>query len=192
MQSLRARGLAVPDVSLESPAPDPRSRSGDAWLVKPFASGGGHRVRIWRRGTRVPRGCYVQEFIDGSPGSILFVAARGRAVPLGVTRQLIGDGAFGASGYRYCGNILVAGGEDDAVADAASALADAVAAEVALSGVNGIDFMARDGIPHALESNPRGCAPMERDERSFCRCGFCASAPPYLFGALPSFGLARA
>ena len=36
-----------------------------------------------------------------------FVAAKGHAVPIGLSWQMIGDGAFGASGYRYCGNILV-------------------------------------------------------------------------------------
>ena len=44
----------------------------------------------------LPRGCYLQEFIEGRPGSVVFVAAGGRAVPLGVSRQLVGDPAFGA------------------------------------------------------------------------------------------------
>ena len=120
------------------------------------------------------------------------MAARGRAVPLGVTRQLIGDEAFGASGYRYCGNILVAHGEDDAVADAASALADAVAAEFVLSGVNGIDFIARDDVPHAVEANPRWCAPMELVERAYGLSVFGAHAAACRDGALPDFDLSRA
>src|SRR5216110_553778 len=53
------------------------------------------------------------------------VAARaGRAVPVGVSRQLVGEHAFGAAGYRYCGNILAAAGDaqfarDEALVDAA-------------------------------------------------------------------------
>jgi predicted ATP-grasp superfamily ATP-dependent carboligase len=48
----------------------------------------------------VPRRGYVQERIDGVPGSVVFVAALGRAVVLGVSRQLVGEAAFGAAGYR--------------------------------------------------------------------------------------------
>ena len=82
------------------------SRRSKEWLVKPFRSGGGHGVRRWTPDTPVLPGFYAQERIDGVPASIVFVAARGRAVPLGISRQLIGDAAFGASGYRYCGNVL--------------------------------------------------------------------------------------
>ena len=81
-----------------------RLRSND-WLLKPLSSGGGHGIRPWRR-TTVPKGCYLQQRIDGRPGSVVFVAADGRAVPLGVSRQLIGDQRFGAGGVRYCGSIL--------------------------------------------------------------------------------------
>ena len=82
------------------------------WLVKPLSSGGGRRVRRWRPGTRLPRGCYLQEFIEGTPGSVVFAAAGGRSVPLGISRQLVGDRAFGATGYQYCGSILMPHGDD--------------------------------------------------------------------------------
>jgi uncharacterized protein len=78
----------------------------DRWLLKPIASGGGHGIREWAHGAPVPGGWYEQPFIEGDPGSIVFVAAGGTAVPLGVTRQLVGDAAFGADGFRYCGSIL--------------------------------------------------------------------------------------
>src|SRR5438045_1223713 len=82
----------------------------------------------------------------------------GRAVPLGVFRQLIGEEPFGASGYRYCGNILAAAGEDDAVAERACAVAGAVCEAFGLVGVNGIDFVEKGGVPHAIEVNPRWSA----------------------------------
>src|SRR5687767_1606918 len=72
------------------------------WLLKPRASGGGHGIRSWEPGDVVPKGSYVQPFVDGVPGSVAFVAAHGKAVPIGLTRQLIGDPAFGAAGFRYC------------------------------------------------------------------------------------------
>ena len=45
------------------------------WLLKPRASGGGHGIRWWQPGEPVPRGTYVQRFVDGVAGSIVFVAA---------------------------------------------------------------------------------------------------------------------
>ena len=62
-----------------------RTDSVDEWLVKPLASGGGQRIRRWRRGEALPRGCYLQELINGGPGSVVFVAAGGRA---GTARHL--------------------------------------------------------------------------------------------------------
>ncbi len=188
-QTLRRRGCAAPDVHDESRILRPESPHHRAWLVKPRASGGGHRVRLWRRGARVPRGCYLQEFVEGTPGSVVFVAAGGRAVPLGVSRQLIGEEPFGASGYQYCGNILGAASPGDA---AACALADAVCGEFGLVGVNGIDFVAKQGVPYAVEVNPRWCASMELVERAFGLSVFGAHAAACRDGVLPDFDLARA
>jgi predicted ATP-grasp superfamily ATP-dependent carboligase len=210
-QALRGRGCDVPDVCLTHAAPDPcvvsrlgrtsieprheiRPKPNATWLVKPLASGGGHRVRPWRRTALLPRGCYLQELVDGTPGSIVFAAAGGRAVPLGVSRQLVGDPAFGAAGYRYCGNILVpAGGADDgALVDRACALARAVAEEFGVVGVNGIDFIASDGLPYAIEVNPRWCASMELVERAYGLSVFGAHAAACANGVLPEFDLFRA
>jgi predicted ATP-grasp superfamily ATP-dependent carboligase len=192
-QALRRRGFAAPEVSVESGISNPESRSNQdiPWLVKPFASGGGHRVRRWRPGARVPRGCYRQAFVPGTPGSIVFVAAGGRFVTLGVFRQLIGEEAFGVSGYRYCGNILPAEHEDGVFHDA-RALAGAVCEEFDLVGVNGIDFVAKDGVPYAIEVNPRWCASMELVERRDGLSVFGAHAAACRDRVLPVFDLERA
>jgi len=157
------------------------------WLVKPLASGGGFGVRSWdsTRTRSVPHGCYVQERIAGTPGSIVFVSARGRAVPLGISRQLIGEDAFGATGYRYCGSILTAAA--DRLAQSAHALATAVAGEFGLVGVNGIDFVVREEIPYAVEVNPRWCASMELVERAYGLSVFGAHAAACEKGELPAF-----
>ena len=167
------------------------------WLVKPLASGGGHGVRPWPRGTRLPRGCYLQELVNGTPGSVAFVAAAGRAVPLGVSRQLVGEHAFGAAGYRYCGNILAAAGDaqfarDEALVAAACALAQAVAEELGVVGVNGIDFIARDGVPYAIEVNPRWSSSMELVERAYGLSVFGAHAAACEARTLPAFDLVSA
>jgi hypothetical protein len=214
MQALRRRGLAAPDVTMTSgvlstddtPTPGeelrPRpyamsSNEARGWLLKPLASGGGLRVRPWRRATRPPRGCYLQEFVDGTAGSVAFVAAGGRVVLLGVSRQLVGEHAFGARRYRYCGSILGPAGDpqfarDEALVEAASVLARAVAEEFGVVGVNGIDFIARDGIPCAIEVNPRWCTSMELVERAFGLSIFGAHASACTIGALPEFDFGRA
>jgi predicted ATP-grasp superfamily ATP-dependent carboligase len=136
----------------------------------------------------------LQELVEGTPGSVVFVASGGRAVPLGVSRQLVGDHAFGAAGYRYCGNILEASGDagDAALEDQACALARAVAEEFGLVGVNGVDFVARAGVPYAIEVNPRWSASMELVERAYGFSVFGAHAAACATGALPEFDLVRA
>jgi predicted ATP-grasp superfamily ATP-dependent carboligase len=183
---LRARGFATPAMWAANPG-----QSGGL-LLKPLRSGGGHGVRRWTSDARMPRGHYVQEIIDGTPGSIVFVAARGRAVPLGFSTQLVGEAAFGASGYRYCGNILLpfAGGDVDRVFTTACRLAQAVAEEFPLIGVNGIDFLARDDVPYAIEVNPRWSSSMELVERAYGISVFGVHAAACARGELPSFDLA--
>jgi predicted ATP-grasp superfamily ATP-dependent carboligase len=207
-EALRRRRMAVPAIRMSMAGRDVHDgragskrqahrRRGPRWLAKPLASGGGRGVRPWPSGTRPPRRVYLQELIDGTPGSVAFVAAGGRAVPLGVSRQLIGDAAFGASGYHYCGNILFASGDaafamDDATVELACGLAGAVAEEFGVVGVNGVDFVVRDGVPYGIEVNPRWCASMELVEHAYDLSVFWAHATACAVGALPEFDLARA
>ena len=138
--------------------------------------------------TSVPRRSYLQEFIDGPSGSVVFVAAGGRALPIGISKQLVGEAAFGAVGFQYCGNILAA---DSALIEAAGALAQAVVEEFGLVGANGIDFIARDGVLCAIEVNPRWCASMELVERAYGLPVFAAHASACTSGLLPDFNLQR-
>jgi uncharacterized protein len=188
--TLRRHGLAAPAVRV-----GPVARGN--WLVKPFASGGGHRVQRWRSGARLPRGRYLQQFLDGIPGSIVFVAARRRVVPLGVSRQLVGDGRFGAAGFRYCGSVLAPIGDPHFARGArmlqsASAIAAFVAREFDLVGINAIDFIARDGVVNPIEVNPRWSASVELVERVFGVSTFAAHAQACADGVLPRFDLRAA
>jgi hypothetical protein len=188
--TLRRHGIAAPAVRV---APAARGQ----WLVKPFASGGGHRVQRWRGGARLPRGRYLQQFLDGIPGSIVFVAARRRAVPLGMSRQLVGDGRFGAAGFRYCGSVLAPIGDlqferGARTLQSACAIAAFVAREFGLVGLNAIDFIARDGVVHPIEVNPRWSASMELVERAFGVGTFAAHAQACADGVLPRFALRAA
>jgi hypothetical protein len=202
----RRRGLAAPAVRL---ARDAALRDGDAvtdgerrgWLAKPRASGGGHGIApapaapMAAAGSR--RGWYLQERIDGTPASVVFVAAGESAVPLGISRQLVGEPAFGAEGYRYCGSILAAADDaqlahDRALLSGARALVAAVAEELGVVGVNGIDFIARGGVPYPIEVNPRYSASMELVERAYGVSVFGLHANACGAGVLPAFDLTRA
>jgi uncharacterized protein len=166
MRALRHRGFAVPLVRSSPPS----SPSPQGWLLKPRRSGGGHGITIWR-GHPVPRSWYLQERIAGVAGSITFVADGHRAVPLGISRQLIGEEAFGSQGFRYCGSLLSGSGRalfdrGEQVVERARDLAGALAEEFGLVGLNGLDFIARDGVPYPIEVNPRYSASMELIERA--------------------------
>ncbi|HEX6615811.1 MAG TPA: ATP-grasp domain-containing protein [Gemmatimonadales bacterium] len=166
MRALRTRGFTTPATRATAPSPD-----GRRWLLKPRRSGGGHGTMPWRPGLAAPRGAYWQERIRGVPGSIVFVADGRRAVPLGVSRQLVGERAFGARGFRYCGSLLAAGSaalfeRHDELHARAAALAGAVVEAFGLRGLNGVDFIARGGVPMPIEVNPRWSASMELVERA--------------------------
>ena len=160
-RALRAGGFPTPAVRATAPRVGTAKRG--RWLVKPLASGGGSGVAPWRGGP-LPRGSYLQQRVAGTPGSIVFAADGHRAVPLGVSCALAGDPAFGAGGFRYCGSMLV--GAEQPLFGHARRLAAAVTDAFGLVGVNGIDFVARGGVPYAVEVNPRYCASMELVERA--------------------------
>jgi uncharacterized protein len=189
----RGRALWGNDASVLRRVRDPAvvSRTGGAsnrWLVKPRASGGGRGIRWWSPGDPVPAGFHVQPFVHGEPGSIIFVANGHDLVPLGLTSQLVGEAAFGASGFRYCGNILAAGEH----AASAIRVARELTSEYGLVGVNCIDFIARDDIAVPVEVNPRWSASMELVERAYGVSVFGAHAAACTTRELPTFDLARA
>lgn len=162
---LRAAGHASPATR----AAAPRHPGAGAWLLKPRRSGGGSGVRPWVPGEPVPRTHVLQERLRGVAGSLVFLADGRRSAPLAVTRMLVGDGAFGARGFRYAGTL--AGGAallpaQDAVFSRAAAAAETLTRALGLVGLNGIDFIAARGEAHVLEVNPRWTAAVECLERA--------------------------
>jgi uncharacterized protein len=91
-------------------------------------------------------------------------------VVLGLSRQLVGDLRFGAPGFRYCGSMIGSRTtpvfpRQREIFETAAALAIEVTREFGLVGLNGIDFIARKGVPYPIEVNPRYSASMELLER---------------------------
>ena len=196
-RALAAREITTLAVRTTAPARPRRDPGvGGAWLLKPRRSGGGHGIERWREGMRVPRGWYLQQRARGVPGSIVFAADGRRVVPIGLSRILAGSRALGAGRFRYAGNILAARGdpqfaEDATLFDRASALAAAVTEAAGLVGVNGVDFVARRGVPYATEVNPRYTASMELVERAYGLSMFAVHVGACR-GELPQFDLAAA
>ncbi len=180
---IRAPRVVMPDQVASVPSDAGR------WMLKPRVSGGGHGVRLWNAGEAVTPGHYLQEFVEGVPGSVIFVAGGGRGVVLGITRQLVGDTAFGSAGFRYCGNIL---SDDRNQVRAATALVDALVSQFALAGVGSIDIVSNaDGL-RPVEVNPRWSASMELVERARGISMFALHADACVRGELPSFDISAA
>jgi predicted ATP-grasp superfamily ATP-dependent carboligase len=120
----------------------------------------------------VPKGSYLQEQIAGIPGSMIFAANGEDAVLLAISRQLVGDSRFGAQRFRYCGSLLGSAttpvfpyhGE---LLQTSAAMAREVSRKFGLLGLNGIDFIAHQGVPYPIEVNPRYSASMELLERAY-------------------------
>ena len=167
MRALRRQGFIAPGTRAKAPV---ARHAPGSWLLKPRRSGGGHGTRVWLRGEPVPATHYLQERIAGTPGSVVFAADGRRAVALGLSRQLVGDGRLGAHGFRYCGSLvgnagaLFARGAE--LLEAARAAVSALTADFGLLGLNGMDFIARGGVLYPIEINPRYSASMELIERA--------------------------
>jgi hypothetical protein len=161
-EAIRRTGGRVP-LTLR-PDQVPHAPAGLRWLRKPRRGGGGSGVREWKGGPPPGPQEVVQERIEGVLASVAFVADGQRAALLGMCRGLAGDPAFGARGHRYCGSVYPFAA-DPALYERLAEIADVVTAAFGLVGLNGIDFVLRDGEPYVLEVNPRYCASMELIER---------------------------
>jgi predicted ATP-grasp superfamily ATP-dependent carboligase len=179
---LRATGLDAPDVRL---SPEGLPRDG-TWMVKPVASGGGRLVQIlvetWRPCTEP---CYFQKRLRAPSYSALFIADRGAADLIGVTKQLVGSPG---SPFGYRGSVGP-WQPSDGLTCRLRAIGQTLSTSFALAGWFGVDFILHDGRPWPVEVNPRYVASTEVLElatgRSLvaehlraCGEGFAASRPP--------------
>jgi predicted ATP-grasp superfamily ATP-dependent carboligase len=142
-----------------------------SWLSKPRDSCGGGRIHLFHRqvspaperhagGER-----YFQQYVAGRPCGAVYVAARGGARLLGVTRQLTGAPWANARGFQYAGSIgplrLTANGDEQF-----RRLGERLAAEFHLTGLFGVDAIVAGETVRPLEVNPRYTASVEVLERA--------------------------
>jgi hypothetical protein len=186
--ALRAGGFLYPETVVAKPGltVDPYRR----WLWKPLRSGGGHGIRRWQGGPIPPEGV-LQEQLLGLVGSMAFVANGQQAILLGLTEQLVGRRVFGASGFRYCGNLLPPRLPPDqlmVLAQEAQALATYLTEAFGLQGLNGLDFIWSAGRLWTIEVNPRPSASLELIDLAYGVRVFEAHVRAFT-GQLPNFNL---
>lgn len=186
---LRAAGFSAPDTFFhgESGA----GLSGRRWLSKPLLSGGGHGIRF-ADAAAAEETTMIQEHLPGKPCSTTFLANGRECVLLGITEQLIGLEPFGATGFRYCGNLLPASAAADAhtgrmLISELRRMAVFLTERYGLIGLNGFDFILEGGRPFLTEVNPRYSASMELVERAYRLPLFRLHVDAALSGKLPEF-----
>jgi len=149
-------GLKMPEILSPGTIPNPNLK----WLRKAVKSGAGARIKPWKKVVPDDPDYIVQQKIDGPPQSVSFIANGKEAKIFAYSEQIIGDEAFGASGYRYVGNLILPQ-SDQGLIEKLSRLANDLTRAFKLVGLNGIDFILHEDEPYILEVNPRFSASME-------------------------------
>lgn len=185
---LQRQGIPVPETWYEGRRP--LASDNRRWLHKPIRSGGGYEIGFWKKDQPVGTTFILQEYIPGISASASFVANGEECVVLGLTEQIIGRAEFGARGFRYCGNVLPLTVEQNAVLAQVRDITTRLTQEFKLVGVNGLDFVLKDGRVFPLEVNPRYSASMELIERAYGLSIFDLHVQSIQQGALPDFDLA--
>ncbi len=108
----------------------------------------------------------MQQYVEGLACSAVFIAARGRAALVGITRQLIGASWLGTGGFRYCGSI---GPLELPPLERQTArrIGEVLAARFDLVGLFGVDAVINAEGVWPIEVNPRYTASVEILERAF-------------------------
>ncbi|NDV19430.1 ATP-grasp domain-containing protein [Pseudodesulfovibrio sp. JC047] len=173
-------GIAMPRILTEADFRTPVSEP-DEWLLKPMKGGGGHAIRRWD-GHPPETGWYVQQRVEGMAASAVFEADGTRCRVLGLSEQLIGRDRFGASGFRYCGNIypLVPQGTTNGdIGSWVEKTTRKLTVHFGLRGINGLDFIIPPiGNPVLVEVNPRPPASAELMELAHGTSIFAAHMHP--------------
>ncbi len=141
-----------PDIRFEIPRPAP------GWLTKRAGGAGGTHVRPAAAGV-LAAGSYCQRFESGRPASVLFLADGRRAHVVGFNEQWVAPGA-GSRPFLFGGAVSRLTLPAPLVRTIRTGL-DALVDQLGLVGLNGMDFLYRDGEWRVLELNPRPPATLE-------------------------------
>ena len=145
---LREHGLPFPKTRAATDGPIDAGR----WLAKTYQGSSGSGVSL---GKAYAVG-YLQQWIDGEPGSALFAGE----TLLGVSRQLIGEDWTGAAQFQYCGSIAPWQLSPTAQ-EQFHLLGEVLKREFDLQGLFGVDFVYDGHDVWPIEVNPRYTASVE-------------------------------
>lgn len=149
--------IPYPETRLERPRATQANARG--WLVKHAAGSGGGHIRRWNGATRIDSdGYYFQRYVRGAALSVLFAADGKGAAIIGYNTQWTARQSRLAFAYAGAVNRAeLTASQREMVAHYVCGLTRAFG----LRGVNGLDFIVRQGVPLVLEINPRPTATCE-------------------------------
>lgn len=143
-----------------------RDRPRASFLVKPLAGAGERHIEFQRVGRPLAPNTYAQRYIPGQPVSAVYRSDLTPHPLIGVTEQLIGEPAFGARHFHYCGSIgprVLTSAQHNALNHLGSALVK----KYELQDLFGVDAIIDEaGRIWPVEVNPRYTASVEILERA--------------------------
>ncbi len=151
-------GIAIPRESDDAG----RVPTDGSWIVKRRRSAGGLHVRRWTKSTAehgLPRGWYLQQFVEGVQLGATFIAERDRARFLGATCSLVTSDVPSLP-WLYGGSLGPVP-LTESVQQQLVQLGTLLAREFRLIGLFGIDLILASDQLYALELNPRYTASVE-------------------------------
>jgi predicted ATP-grasp superfamily ATP-dependent carboligase len=159
---VREDGCCFPATSFEGTIASPSQ-----WLVKPLRSSGGVAIRLATADDRLrsPRGAYLQQYVEGESLSAVFVGAGGRAILLGLTKQLLGRDVGHTRPFLYVGSVGPLSFSEGDRAPIES-LGNRLAERFRLVGLFNVDLVRNEAGIWPLEVNPRYSASVEVLERA--------------------------
>jgi predicted ATP-grasp superfamily ATP-dependent carboligase len=168
-QELEKMGVPHPETSvtasLESAVEEAR-RIGYPLILKPsegFAGVGVRRVDDEQQLVKEYRGLsgsckeiVVQEYIEGTPASVSFMASNHKSRIVALNEQLLGlKNTYQPEPFGYCGNVTPYL-TNKATVDRCSKIVEKISRRFNLMGSNGVDLVVSgDGTPYVIEVNPR-------------------------------------
>jgi uncharacterized protein len=158
---LTEAGLPVPKVRMTPPTCYESS-----WLVKPRSHVGGNGIRPFAKDASSPTGrAYFQQWIEGMPAAVIYVATEKGVRLAGLTHQLVGVSWLQAKRFHYCGSIgpLEINGP---LRQGLQRLGDVLTRGCGLRGLFGVDGILRGETFWPVEINPRYTASVEVLERA--------------------------
>lgn len=164
-ETLGQIGVKMPDFFSPNQIPPAGS-----WLLKPLFRGGGHgiaRLPSEEAGIRSvlsqlddAERYIVQEFQDGIPASMTFLADGKKVLLLGFSYQLIQEDSEKNS-FLYTGNIVPMPSPYPSFGEDMAVLASHLTADFGLKGINTLDFILCENGVRVLEINPRWSGSVE-------------------------------